>query len=67
MRINGDISDLFFNTDHNSAEYDSNKRFVGYNHDKLREAAELFLLSLERLGVAVPTVDELTADFYGRI
>lgn len=66
-RVNGDISDLFFNTEHNAAEYNGQRQFTGYNEPKLREAAEMTLGSLARLGVDVPSVDELIADFYGRI
>jgi hypothetical protein len=43
------------------------KTFRGYNEAKLREAAEMTLGSLSRLGVTVPTVDDLIADFYGRL
>lgn len=57
-RVNADISDLFFNTIHDGA----------VEHEPLREEAKIFLASLERLGVTpLPSIDDLTADFYGRV
>ena len=65
--IDGNISDLFFNTDVNvAAEHDLHGNFTGYNETKLRNEAEMFLACLDRLNVAIPTIDELLADFHGR-
>jgi hypothetical protein len=68
MHVNADISDLFFNTDVSHAVVnDKDGQFVDWNHDALREEAETFLASLDRLGVAVPTADELIQDFHNRV
>ena len=59
MRVDGNISDLFFNTVHetdNDGEYNN-----------LEGDAQDFLDCLESLGVSAPTVEELVADFYTRI
>lgn len=64
-RVNGDISDLFFNTDVSAAF--SGDTESGYDAAKLEQEAMQFLASLGRLGVDVPTVDDLIADFHGRI
>lgn len=67
MKINGNISDLFFNTDLNAAaQHDLRGEFTGYDHEALRAEAAMFLGCLERLGIAVPPIDDLTADFYER-
>ncbi len=68
MSINGDISDLFFNHDHGdiSVMNDQNQ-FDHYDDDKLRESARDFIGYLKRLNVAAPSVDDLVADFYGRV
>lgn len=67
MSIDGNISDLFFNTDVSAAaQHDLNGKFTGYDDSKLREEAELFLNCLKRLGVAIPSVDDLTSNFHGR-
>lgn len=66
-RINGDISDLFFNHDHGEIAVMEDGEFVEYDDNKLRASARDFIGYLERLNVAVPDVDELVADFYGRI
>jgi hypothetical protein len=67
--IDGNISDLFFNTDLTGAheECDDDKDFAGYDTNKLREEARMFLACLDRLGVAVPSVDALLEDFNGRL
>lgn len=68
MAINGNISDLFFNTDvSGAAEHDASGQFTGYDDAKLREEARLFLNCLIRLDVEVPTADDLIADFYARV
>lgn len=64
MRVNGNISDLFFNTDHHFRAGD--KTEAGH-HDNLPEEAQDFLDCLDRLGVPVPTSQELIADFYNRL
>jgi hypothetical protein len=69
MSIDQNISDLFFNTDLRGAELtrDSDGVFQGYDDDKLRDDAQMFLNCLEWLGVAIPSVDDLIADFETRV
>jgi hypothetical protein len=72
MSMHGDvdqnISDLFFNTDMSDAEIkDEKNQFVDWDQNKMREEARLFLGCLERLNVAVPSVDALVEDFYKRV
>jgi hypothetical protein len=68
MRIDGNISDLFFNTDVSvAAIHDERGQFVEWDHNKLRDEAQMFLNCLARLNVPIPSIDDLTADFYGRI
>jgi len=65
--IDGNVSDLFFNTDVTvAATHDHTGHFTGYDDAKLREEADLFLKCLDRLGVTVPTADDLIADFLAR-
>lgn len=67
-RINGDISDLFFNTDLDTARtYDDKKQFAGFDEKKLYDEAMAFLGCLTRLGVDTPTADDLIADLYRRL
>ncbi len=66
--INGDISDLWFNHDNSAAWIEGDKGECGeWDETLLRVEATWFLASLKRLGVSVPTVDDLIADFYNRI
>lgn len=68
MHIDTNISDLFFNTDISRAKiYDHKGHFMGYKEDVLKEEATDFLNTLDRLGVNVPTPDQLVQDFYNRI
>lgn len=68
MSIDGNISDLFFNTEMSVTElHDAKGDFAGYDEAKLRDEAALFLGCLDRLGVSTPSVDDLLSDFYGRI
>lgn len=68
IRINGDISDLFFNHDHGEIAVMEDKVFSHYDDAKLRESARDFIGYLERLNVSdIPILDDLVADFYGRI
>lgn len=65
--VDGNISDLFFNTDLGAtARHDDKGQFVDYDHEALRAEAQMFLGCLYRLGVAVPTDDELITDFFNR-
>lgn len=64
MRVNGNISDLFFNTEH-GAIYDEDGNFEDYAC--LEEEAKEFLDCLDRLGVATPTIEELIEDFENRL
>lgn len=66
--VNQNISDLFFNTDlSGAAEHDAHGQFTGWEVVKLQDEAEMFLNCLQRLGVTVPTADELIADFRARV
>lgn len=68
MTIDQNISDLFFNTDNEgAATSDETGRFAGYDDAILRDNATIFLACLARLSVAVPSVDELLADFLARV
>lgn len=71
VRVDANISDLFFNRDLEAAKlYDTKggpRMFVGYDDEKLRDEAQMMLESLTRLGVAVPSADDLIADFYDRL
>lgn len=67
-RVDTNISDLFFNTDLSATKMlDPKGNFTGYNEEKLREEAQMFLSALDRLGVATPSVEDLIADYYGRL
>lgn len=66
-RVDTDISDLFFNHDLSECKLFNKGVFEGYDEDKLRQEAELFLASLSRLGVHTPSSDALIRDFYDRI
>lgn len=66
--IDIDVSDLFFNHDLTDAIERENGQIVGWNMEKLREEAETFLGSVERLAPGkAPTVDHLIADFFARM
>jgi len=67
--VDGNISDMFFNTDlsHCKIKNSSNGMFMGFDENKLKAEAEVFLGYLKRIRVPVPTVDELIADFYSRM
>ena len=64
MRVDGNISDLFFNTAHEII-YDVDGNFEEYA--SLEEEAKEFLDCLDRLGVSTPTVEELVEDFNNRV
>ena len=57
--VDGNISDLFFNTEHERSEGGGYTSLIG-------EAKDL-IGCLHRLGIATPTEDELVADFYDRL
>jgi hypothetical protein len=71
MTVDDNISDLFFNTGLTEcAKENADGTFAGYDDVMLRAEAILFLQYLDRMGVIGvprPSVDELLADFYGRI
>lgn len=64
--VDDDVSDLFFNTDHDNAKVMSMGRFVEWNESALRDNARMFIQSLWRLGVNVPSEGALLGDFYRR-
>jgi hypothetical protein len=59
MRVDCNISDIFFNLEHETDE-------TG-DHTELDSEATWFLEALDRLGVDTPSVEELISDFYDRI
>lgn len=61
--VDTNISDLFFNTDH-ATTVDNKGTFENYSN--LEDEGKMFLACLKRLGVAVPTLPQLIADFLGR-
>lgn len=65
-KVNGNISDLFFNTEHHYAP-PPKKSGVGGTYPELESEAKDFLACLGALGVTTPTVEELVADFYARL
>ena len=68
MSVNGNISDLFFNTDLSNANLtDKDGQFIDFDLSQLRAEAHDLLACLSRLGVAVPTVEELVTDFLERV
>lgn len=66
-RFDGNISDLFFSVDVERCRVMNRGAFAGWDEKELKEEAKQFLACLSRLGVTVPTVDELIADFYNRL
>ena len=58
-RVDGNISDLFFNLEHLTDERG--------NYTSLPEDADLILGCLSRLGVDVPSAKDLIEDFYSRL
>lgn len=68
MKVDTNISDLFFNTDHDNAVLTEGKTFAGYDDAKLLDNAEMTLGCLKRLGVQdLPAARELVQDFHGRV
>lgn len=68
MTVDTNISDLFFNTDHDDAVLTESGNFVGYDDAKLLDSADMTLQCLGRLGVQdLPTPRELVQDFHGRV
>jgi len=57
-RVDGNISDLFFNTEH---------VFGDGEYPELKQEAEDFLDCLDRLGVSIPTTGDLITDFMDRL
>lgn len=68
MRVNTNISDLFFNYDLSDAHReDTGGDFCGYDDGVMLEKAADVIFSLEHLGVEVPTARELVDDFHARL
>lgn len=69
MRVDPNISDLFFNTDVDAARrYDKKGHFDCFDHGTMMIEAGHVLGCLERLGVPnLPTADDLVADFLARV
>jgi len=67
MRINSDISDIFFNTDLEHC-FSGGGGDLSFDRAKLKVEAQLLIDSLHRLGVSVtPSSDDLVDDFLGRV
>lgn len=68
-KVDGNISDLFFNTDVSAArKLDKKGHFEGWEESVLLQEADDMLRCLERLGVPnLPTAIQLVEDFYKRI
>lgn len=71
VAVHTDISDLFFNTDHENAtlyEANGNRReFAGYDEGVLRDEAQMMLNSLHTLGVPdLPSAEDVAADYLAR-
>lgn len=69
MKIDPNISDLFFNTDTSRAVMlDKKGRFEDFDNRVLSEEADMLLQCLDRLGVTnLPTREELVGDFLARV
>lgn len=69
MTVDGNISDLFFNLDHDHAKkHDNHGNFVEFDADSLNTSAIWFLKTLRTLGVSdIPSPQELVNDFYDRV
>lgn len=68
VHIDGHASDLFFNLDFDDAvEHDQRGQFAGFDDERMREKADWFVGSLQRLGGPTIATDDLLADFYSRV
>lgn len=67
MRIDGHVSDLFFNLDHDDARLMENGHFVNFDDEKMLEQAEWFARSIGHIGGPVYQPAEIVADFYARV
>ncbi|MCA6108137.1 hypothetical protein [Bradyrhizobium cenepequi] len=66
--IDANISDLFFTRELDHCTITNSRgQYQGYDRPKLESEADLFLSSLSRLGVDVPSRDDLLADFFHRL
>ncbi|NJM13178.1 MAG: hypothetical protein HC889_16095 [Synechococcaceae cyanobacterium SM1_2_3] len=67
MAIDANVSDLFFNLDHDDCKLHGSKgEFIGWNAHALYDQATWFCDTLGRLGVKVDP-GELIQDFHGRV
>jgi hypothetical protein len=65
--IHSDLSDLFFNYEHDDARRLDRGEFVGWDSDKLNEHAATVLGNLAALGVeGLPAPETLVEDFLDR-
>jgi hypothetical protein len=66
--VHADISDLFFNLDHDDAKVMVDGKFDHYDGTKMLEQATWFVGCIERIAyVYAPSTDQLLMDFYGRL
>jgi hypothetical protein len=63
-RVNGDISDIFFNMDHKPIVDKDSKTVI---YQDMHDNAVLLQQCLQRLGVDCPDEEALIADFYKRL
>lgn len=68
MRVDPNVSDLFFNHDVSAcANHDALGDFTGYDDAKMLYEAQSVIDCLDRLNVSVPSARELVDDFYARV
>ena len=68
MKVDGNISDLFFNTDVSRARrLDKRGHFENFDRHILIEEAQAMLDCLARLGLETPSASALADDFLARV
>jgi hypothetical protein len=67
--VDTNISDLFFNTElpNGTKKHNAKGQFEDFDHEAMLEHAGIFLASLGRLNVSIPTAEEMVQDFYNRV
>lgn len=66
--MNGHISDLFFNLDHDAAKKaKADGTFDGFDEDKMKEQAVWFCETIAAISSERPTPEEVIKDFFARI
>ena len=68
MRIDGDVSDLFFNLDFEDLKiYHRNGGFLHFDEGKLRDRAQWFSNAIYRVSGRLWSVDDILRDFRARV